>query len=76
MQGYQKFYMISPSAEISRWNRLMTSPVEFWKSELKKLKKKTRRQDTVIESGNMKLYSYVHKCSCRQRYVVLTAWFL
>jgi hypothetical protein len=28
---YQKIYVISPSAEISHWNRLLTSTLEFWK---------------------------------------------
>jgi hypothetical protein len=28
---YQKFYVISPSAKISHWNRPVTSTLEFWK---------------------------------------------
>jgi hypothetical protein len=30
-QVFHKFYVIYPSAEISHWNRLMTSTLEFWK---------------------------------------------
>jgi hypothetical protein len=46
---YQKFYVISPSAEICRWNRLTISTPEFWKINKIKKNKKTGHCDWVTE---------------------------